>query len=188
MHRALGLVAALLLAGTAFAPPGSAPEIGMGELQINHANTPALAGRAQVAAGYMAISNEGDHPDSLIGVEVGFAAKAMLHTTGFNADGVASMKHVQALEIPANDTVVLEPGGYHIMLMGLTQPLTVGDMMPATLIFEQAGRVQRRSFSEDEKRAIAMQTLGPHVTVSQDARRHGAAMPMEERSSPACSS
>ena len=40
---------------------------------------------------------------------------------------------------------------------------------------EQAGRVQRRSFSEDEKRAIAMQTLEPHVTVSQVARRHGIA-------------
>ena len=40
---------------------------------------------------------------------------------------------------------------------------------------EQADRVQRRSFSEDEKRAIAMQTLEPHVTVSQVARRHGIA-------------
>jgi copper(I)-binding protein len=90
----------------------------------------------------MGISNEGDHPDTLIGVEVGFAAKAMLHTTEFSADGVASMKHVEALEIPAGDTVVLEPGGYHIMLMGLTQPLNVGDMVPATLIFEQGGRVE----------------------------------------------
>lgn len=40
---------------------------------------------------------------------------------------------------------------------------------------EQAAPLQRRSFSEDEKRAIAMQTLEPHVTVSQVARRHGIA-------------
>ena len=40
------------------------------------------------------------------------------------------------------ETVVLEPGGYHIMLMGLTKPLTEGEMVPATLIFEHAGRIE----------------------------------------------
>lgn len=43
---------------------------------------------------------------------------------------------------------------------------------------EQAGRAQRRSFSNGEKRAIVMQTLDPHVTVSQIARRHGIAAAM----------
>ncbi len=137
MKRYLATLAVLLLASTAYAH-----EVTVGDLQIIHANIPAPMGSGQVAAGYMGISNEGDHPDTLIGVEVGFAAKAMLHTTEFSADGVASMKHVEALEIPARDTVVLEPGGYHIMLMGLTQPLNVGDMVPATLIFEQGGRVE----------------------------------------------
>ncbi|MEF3046432.1 copper uptake system-associated protein [Pseudotabrizicola sp. L79] len=171
MNRALGLVAALLLAGTAFAHPGSAHEIVMGDLQIIHANIPAPAGRAQVAAGYMAISNEGDHPDSLIGVEVGFAAKAMLHTTDFSAEGVASMKHVQALEIPANDTVVLEPGGYHIMLMGLTQPLIVGDMLPATLIFEQAGRVQIEFMVDPADGSV------DHSTMDHSSMGHGTPAP-----------
>lgn len=137
MKRTLVTLAALLLASMAFAH-----EATVGDLQIIHANIPAPMGSAQVAAGYMGISNAGDHADTLVGVEVGFAAKAMLHTTEFSADGVASMKHVEALEIPAGDTVVLEPGGYHIMLMGLTQPLNVGDMLPATLIFEQGGRVE----------------------------------------------
>ena len=137
MKRHLVTLAAILMTNTAFAH-----EVTVGDLQIIHANIPAPIGTAQVAAGYMGISNEGDHPDTLIGVEVGFAAKAMLHTTEFSADGVASMKHVEALEIPADDTIVLEPGGYHIMLMGLTRPLNVGDMLPATLIFEQAGRVE----------------------------------------------
>jgi copper(I)-binding protein len=135
--RHLVTLAALLMASTAFAH-----EITVGDLQIIHANIPAPMGSAQVAAGYMGISNEGDQPDTLVGIEVGFAAKGMLHTTEFSADGVARMKHVEALEIPAGDTVVLEPGGYHIMLMGLTQPLNVGDMMPATLIFERGGRVE----------------------------------------------
>lgn len=137
MKRHLLTIAAILMASTAFAH-----EVTVGDLQIIHANIPAPFASAKIAAGYMGISNEGDQADRLIGVEVGFAAQAMLHTTEFSADGVASMTHVEALEIPAGDTVVLEPGGYHIMLMGLNQPLTEGDMLPATLIFEQAGRVE----------------------------------------------
>ncbi len=135
-HLALTL-AALLLSSAAFAH-----EVKVGNLQIIHANIPAPMNGAQVAAGYMGISNEGPTPDKLIGVEVGFAAQAMLHTTEFSADGVATMKHVPALDIPAQDTVVLEPGGYHIMLMGLNTALTEGDKLPATLIFEAAGRVE----------------------------------------------
>jgi periplasmic copper chaperone A len=149
MKRHLATLAALLLASTAYAH-----EIKMGDLQIIHANIQAPIGSAQVAAGYMGISNEGDHADTLIGVEVGFAAKAMLHTTEFSADGVASMKHVEALNIPADDTVVLEPGGYHIMLMGLTQPLNVGDMLPATLIFEHGGRVEIEFMVDPSDRSV----------------------------------
>ena len=137
MTKFLAAAVALLLTSAAHAH-----EVNVGDLQIIHANIPAPMNGGQVAAGYMGISNEGDHSDRLIGVEASFAAKAMLHTTEFSADGVARMTHVEALEIPAGDTVVLEPGGYHIMLMGLDQPLTVGDMLPATLIFEQGGRVE----------------------------------------------
>jgi copper(I)-binding protein len=137
MTRTLSALAALLLTSVAFAH-----EVKVGDLQIIHANIPAPMGSAQVAAGYMGIANDGDHPDRLVGVEAGFAARALLHTTTFSADGVATMSHVEALDIPAQDTVVLEPGGYHIMLMGLTRPLTVGERLPATLIFEQAGRVE----------------------------------------------
>lgn len=136
MKRAILSLTALFLASTAFAH-----EVKVGDLQIIHAAIPAPAPTAQSAAGYMAISNEGKTADRLLGIEVDFAAKAMVHNTEFNADGVASMMHVPALDIPAEDTVVLEPGGYHIMLMGLNKPLHEGDMLPATLIFEKAGRV-----------------------------------------------
>lgn len=164
MKRYLATLAVLLLASTAYAH-----EVTVGDLQIIHANIPAPMGSGQVAAGYMGISNEGDHPDTLIGVEVGFAAKAMLHTTEFSADGVASMKHVEALEIPARDTVVLEPGGYHIMLMGLNQSLNVGDMMPATLIFEQAGRVEIEFMVDPADGSV------DHSTMDHSAMDHDAA-------------
>ena len=57
-------------------------------------------------------------------------------------DGVARMVHLDAIDIPAGGSVTLAPGGLHIMLMGLTGPVTEGDMIPATLVFETAGRVE----------------------------------------------
>ena len=164
MKRAFVTLAALLMAGTALAH-----ETTVGDLQIIHANIPAPMGTAQVAAGYMGISNEGDHVDRLIGVEVAFAAQAVLHTTEISADGVARMRHVEALEIPAKDVVVLEPGGYHIMLMGLTRPLAVGDMLPATLIFEQGGRVDIEFMVDPADGSV------DHSKMDHTAMGHGAA-------------
>ncbi len=136
MKALLGLMAALLLS-TAAAAHG----VKSGDLEIIHPNIPQPAATAKSAAGYMAISNEGATADRLIGVESALAQKSMLHTTETSADGVARMIHLESLEIPAGDTVVLEQGGMHVMLMGLTGSVTEGDMVPATLIFERAGRV-----------------------------------------------
>jgi copper(I)-binding protein len=137
MTRFLGLIAALLLAH-----PVHAHGVTVGDIEIIHPNIPQPASSAMAAAGYMGISNAGDEADRLIGVETTVAKSAMLHKTEVNADGVASMAHVEGIDIPANDTVVLESGGYHIMLMGLTQELIEGQMVPGVLIFEKAGRVE----------------------------------------------
>ncbi|MDP4033596.1 MAG: copper chaperone PCu(A)C [Pseudorhodobacter sp.] len=135
MTRTVSLISALLFSTSVFAH-----EVAVGDLQVIHAHIPAPAASAKSAAGYMAIANDGPEAERLIGVEVDFA-HAMLHTTIFSADGIASMTHIEAVEIPAGDAVVLEPGGIHVMLMGLTRSLAVGDMLPATLIFEHAGPV-----------------------------------------------
>lgn len=138
----LALFAALFLAATPIALPAAAHEIKVGDLTIIHAHIPQPSASAMAAGGYMAISNDGTTPDALIGVEVPFAKEAMLHTSETSADGVTKMTHIERLDIPAGETVVMEPGSYHVMLMGLTQKLTEGDMLPATLIFEHAGRVE----------------------------------------------
>lgn len=111
-------------------------------LEVIHPNIPKPAASAKSAAGYMAIANSGAEADRLIAVETPFAKSAQVHTTETGADGVARMIHLpDGVEIPAGDTVVLEPGGMHIMLMGLTRTLTKGDMVAATLVFEHAGPV-----------------------------------------------
>ena len=131
-------LAAALFIGTA----ALAHEFKIGDLEIIHANIPAPAANAQSAALYMAISNDGNTPDRLIGVEVNGVTEASLHISETDANGVATMRALDGVDIPVGDTAVLEPGAMHVMLMGLTAPLLAGDMVPATLIFEKAGRVQ----------------------------------------------
>lgn len=181
MTRLLGLMAALFLA-----LPVHAHSVTAGDIEIIHPNIPQPASSAMAAAGYMSISNAGDEADRLIGVETPVAQSAMLHKTEVNADGVASMAHVEGIDIPANDTVVLESGGYHIMLMGLTQELTEGQMVPGVLIFEKAGRVEME-FAIDPPGGVdhstmdhsAMGTEASTETASAEGHGdgHGAAAP-----------
>ncbi|MGL4236471.1 copper chaperone PCu(A)C [Tabrizicola sp.] len=137
MNRILALAAAILLA-----LPAMAHEITVGDLQIVHPYIPQPAVSAKTAGGYMAIVNNGTEPDRLIGVESDFAAKSIVHESKVDAGGMGTMEHVEAIEIPPGQTVNLEQGGYHVMFMGLTGPLTKGEMRKAVLIFEKAGRVE----------------------------------------------
>jgi hypothetical protein len=162
MNRLLGLMAALFLA-----LPVHAHSVTVGDIEIIHPNIPQPAKSAKAAGGYMGISNAGDEADRLIGVETTVAKSAMLHKTEINADGVASMSHVDGIDIPANDTVVLESGGYHIMLMGLTQELTEGQMVPGVLIFEKAGRVEME-FAIDPPGGVDHSTMD-HSAMGHDA-------------------
>lgn len=162
MTRPISLIAAALLAGASVFAPATAHEVTAGDLQIIHPSIPAPTAAAKSAAGYMAISNEGSEPDRLLAVEGDFAQKIMLHTTEFGSDGVARMTHLDGIEIPAGDTVVLEPGGMHVMLMGLTAPLTEGAHIPATLVFERAGRVEVE-FAIDPAGAAAAEDHSAHA-------------------------
>lgn len=134
--------ALVLCASLMFASQAAAHGFTAGDLEIGHPHVLAPAASAKSAAGYLTIANQGQDADRLIGVEIPSVKHSELHTTTHGADGVARMGHVDAIEIPSGETVALERGGMHIMLMGLTDPLTEGQMIPATLIFERAGRVE----------------------------------------------
>jgi periplasmic copper chaperone A len=113
-----------------------------GDLSISHPHIPLPAASAKSVGGYLSISNTGAEADRLIGVEVPVVKHAMVHTTIHGEDGVARMTHLEFLDLPAGETVTLERGGLHVMMMGLQSALTEGQMVPATLIFEKAGRVE----------------------------------------------
>jgi copper(I)-binding protein len=118
---------------------------------------------------YMEIANGGDADDALVGVTVdaAVAGTAEIHetvtvegdtpTTGMpgqmpgstegqggmdgtmGGGGMMEMRPVGRVEIPAGETVSFEPGGYHVMLLGLAQPLATGTTVEVTLTFEDRG-------------------------------------------------
>lgn len=134
MKPLFSIVAALSLSTAALAH-----EFTANGLEIDHPMTFETAATAKVGGGYMTITNNGDAPDALIGVTADFP-RVMIHQT-VEEDGIAKMSHVDRIEIPAGETVKLKPGGFHVMFMGLEEPLAAGETFPATLIFETAGEV-----------------------------------------------
>ena len=100
-------------------------------------------------AGYLTIKNTGSTDDNLIGVQADFAM-AMLHQTTVDSNGVASMKEVSAIPIPAGQTVELKPGSYHIMFMSPTQNLKTGESVEMTLQFQKAGSIKVQANVTDQ--------------------------------------
>ncbi|MDW3225211.1 MAG: copper chaperone PCu(A)C [Paracoccaceae bacterium] len=133
---AAATAALLTMSSAAFAH-----EFKVGALVINHPMTFNTAATAKSGGGYLEVTNTGDTPDRLIGAKADFP-RVELHTTE-EKDGIARMMHVDGIDIPAGETVALEPGGYHVMFMGLGgDGFEVGEKIPATLIFENAGEVE----------------------------------------------
>jgi copper(I)-binding protein len=93
------------------------------------------------AAGYMTIRNNGNTADRLVGVTSDDAQHLMLHQSSVDANGIASMKMVMSIDLPAGQQVELKPGSFHIVLSGLKEGLKAGDMVTLHLQFEQAGTI-----------------------------------------------
>lgn len=93
-----------------------------------------------MSAAYLQIHNDSPtHDDHLVGVRLE-SGHAEIHETQIEND-VMRMRPVENIEIPAGETVRLQPGGYHIMLMELENPLTEGATFPLTLIFESGEEI-----------------------------------------------
>ena len=77
----------------------------------------------------------------LVGVSTPLAGVADVHEMKMEGD-IMKMRSLPALDLPAGKTVQLKPGGYHLMLMDLKQPLTKGSMLPLTLRLQDAQGVE----------------------------------------------
>ncbi len=97
------------------------------------------AGANATGAGFMTIRNAGAG-DRLVAARSAAARTVELHTHIRDGD-VMRMRPVAAIELPAGQTVTLEPGGLHLMLIGLVAALRPGERVPVTLVLERAGEV-----------------------------------------------
>ncbi|MDZ4374687.1 MAG: copper chaperone PCu(A)C [Phenylobacterium sp.] len=100
---------------------------------------PAAQGAA--GAGFMLVHNPDPRADALVGAEAAIARETQIHRTTVT-DGVARMQRQTAAAIPAGGRLIFAPGGYHLMFMGLSRPLKVGERFPVTLVFSSGARVK----------------------------------------------
>jgi copper(I)-binding protein len=102
------------------------------------ARPPAMAGGN--GAAYFLVRNDGDTADRLIAVASPLAM-AEMHESVMADDGTMAMNPVDGVDIPAGSTVEFKRGGLHIMFMGVAEPPAVGDTVPLTLTFQNAGEI-----------------------------------------------
>ncbi|MFV0455021.1 MAG: copper chaperone PCu(A)C [Pseudomonas sp.] len=100
----------------------------------------AMPPSAPTGAVYFSLRNPSGQADRLTGAHTPRAERAELHTHVHKGD-MMRMEQVEAVEVPADGQVAFEPGGHHVMLFKLSEPLAAGDHFPLTLVFEQAGEV-----------------------------------------------
>lgn len=134
------LAASVLLLGGAlslWSNMSMAHEYQAGTLKLEHPWSRATAASAAVGAGFMALTNSGK-ADALLSGSSPVAERVELHS-GRIEGGIMKMRRVERIELPAGETVRLEPGGLHIMLIGLKQPLVEGTKVPLVLRFAGAG-------------------------------------------------
>lgn len=128
---------ALILA--AFIAPLAAPALAGPAIEVAEAwARPSIPNRP--GAAYLEIHNTGDTPDRLVGVRAEGAGAAELHKAE-EKDGMMTMAPVKAIEVPPGRMVRLVPGGFHIMLFDLAEPLAEGHTLALTLEFEESGEI-----------------------------------------------
>jgi iron complex outermembrane recepter protein len=131
----------LALAVVIAAASAAAHEFRAGDIRIDHPwSRPAAAGMPMAVA-YFTLENRGTADDALIAASSPVASRVEFHQTTL-ADGMARMRPLTQVAIGAGKTVKVEPGGIHLMLVQLNQPLVAGTQVPLTLEFRHAGKVQ----------------------------------------------
>jgi copper(I)-binding protein len=134
---------ALLVFGPIFAllaDGAVADDFDLKALRIEHPFTRATPPGAQVAGAFLTIDNRGKDADRLVGASSPVAGQVEIHEMAMEG-GVMKMRAVKGIDLPPGVKVQLKPGGYHVMLESLKQPLKAGEVIPLTLRFEKAGSI-----------------------------------------------
>lgn len=133
----LGALFLGLIASHAHAQPAEPQHIHLSDAYIR-----AMPPNAPVAGGYVTITNDGPQDDRLIGASSPRAGEVQIHEMTMNGDVMKMRELPDGLAIPAGQSVSLTPGGYHLMFLKVTEPFAEGDSVPATMVFQNAGRIE----------------------------------------------
>lgn len=127
---------ALALAACSPAQPPSYSAAGI-EVVQPFSRPAALGGNG---AGFFSLTNRNTGPDRLVAVESPIAGRVEIHETSTDGGMMRMQQLKDGLPMKAGETVLFKPGGKHVMFIGLRAPLKAGDRIPATFVFEKAGR------------------------------------------------
>lgn len=95
------------------------------------------------AAAFLVLRNQTGRDDRLIGARSDLSGRVELHSHTEDANGVMRMGQIEdGVPLPDGASHAFARGGDHLMFMGLDAPLVQGQLVPVTLIFEQAGEVE----------------------------------------------
>lgn len=136
--KAVKVSALLLLVlglGACRPPPSKNPTV-----QVEGAHIKTLAPGQTRAAAYFVLHNHGQQDLQVLHVEARVAAEAQIHRH-IHEDGMMKMRRVRHLLVPADARLVFEPGGYHLMLLDISEPLAVGSQFTVTMEFDGADKV-----------------------------------------------
>ncbi len=86
------------------------------------------------SAGFMKLVNYGTD-SAIVDARSSVAEVVELHTH-INDNGVMRMRRIERIALPHGQTVMLKPGGLHVMFIKLKRDLKVGDMVDVTLVFD----------------------------------------------------
>lgn len=106
-------------------------------VSVTHAWVRAAVPGQRVAGAYLEISSA--EPSKLVAASSPAAGSVEIHSMRLK-NGVMEMRQLESLELPAKQTVKLEPGGLHIMLLDLKRPLKPGDKVPLRLTLQRIDR------------------------------------------------
>jgi hypothetical protein len=132
------LSAILFVLGLSF--PVLADAVKAGDLEIDKVWARATLRTGAPTGAFLGIRNTGMAADRLISASSPLAKTVEIHLSTMT-DGVMKMRRTPHVDIPAGKMVMLQPGGFHIMLMGMTKAIKAGAHVPLTLTFERAGQV-----------------------------------------------
>jgi periplasmic copper chaperone A len=96
---------------------------------------------AAVAAGYLVVTNPTVAADTLVSAASPRATRVEIHEMKMEGE-MMRMRAVEKLEAPAGGAVVLAPGGYHLMFIGIDAPFEEAQSIPLTLTFANAGAIK----------------------------------------------